>query len=202
VIIVIAPKERKMCIRTGVGVQGKLTDGICKLIITNKVSPLFRKQDYNGCINAGVDGVIDVLKGEFTASAPVKNHGSPSNSGPSYFWFLIPLVIAVIFSFIGRWYGGIIGGIATGLVAYLLLSFWTIIPAGIIGLLVGLFAKDFLIAFAEAESGSDGGGSGYYGSSSSFSDSGSSSFGSGGDSGFSVSSDSGFTDGGGASGDL
>ena len=48
VLFLIAPKERRMRIEVGYGLEGTLTDGVSSLIIANAVAPRFKAGDFNG----------------------------------------------------------------------------------------------------------------------------------------------------------
>jgi len=61
VLLLVAPRERKVRIEVGYGLEGTLTDAISKLIITNAVVPRFKANDYAGGIDRGVDDIIAVL---------------------------------------------------------------------------------------------------------------------------------------------
>jgi uncharacterized protein len=61
VLLLVAPKERKVRIEVGYGLEGALTDAITKVIIAAAVTPKFKAGDFSGGIEAGVDAVISVL---------------------------------------------------------------------------------------------------------------------------------------------
>lgn len=63
-LLLIAPTERKMRIEVGYGLEGALTDALTKTIITTAIAPKFRTSDFAGGIEAGIDAIIDVLKGD------------------------------------------------------------------------------------------------------------------------------------------
>jgi uncharacterized protein len=62
VILIVAPKERKVRIEVGYGVEGTLTDGMSWLIIQQKIVPKFKDGDMVGGIEAGLDGIMEQLK--------------------------------------------------------------------------------------------------------------------------------------------
>ncbi|MCX7323103.1 MAG: TPM domain-containing protein [Hyphomicrobiales bacterium] len=63
-LLLIAPTERKIRIEVGYGLEGALTDALSKTIITTAITPKLRTGDFAGGIEAGVDAIIDVLKGD------------------------------------------------------------------------------------------------------------------------------------------
>ncbi len=61
VLLLIAPKQRKVRIEVGYGLEGTLTDVLSKIIIANAIAPRFKTGDFGGGIERGVDDVITVL---------------------------------------------------------------------------------------------------------------------------------------------
>jgi uncharacterized protein len=60
-LLLIAPKERRMRIEVGYGLEGTLTDAISSLIIANAIAPRFKAGDFNGGVTRGVDDIITTL---------------------------------------------------------------------------------------------------------------------------------------------
>lgn len=65
VIFLIFRDDRKMRIEVGYGLEGVLPDIVAGRIIREIVAPYFRKGDFPRGINAGVDAIIQAIKGEF-----------------------------------------------------------------------------------------------------------------------------------------
>jgi uncharacterized protein len=61
VLLLVAPKEHRVRIEVGYGLEGTLTDALSKLIIVNAMTPRFKAGDFNGGITRGVDDVITTL---------------------------------------------------------------------------------------------------------------------------------------------
>ena len=61
VLFLIAPKEHRMRIEVGYGLEGTLTDATSALIIANAVAPRFKAGDFDGGVARGVDDIITVL---------------------------------------------------------------------------------------------------------------------------------------------
>ncbi len=61
VLLLVAPKQRRVRIEVGYGLEGTLTDALSKIIITNAMAPRFKAGDFGGGIERGVDDVITVL---------------------------------------------------------------------------------------------------------------------------------------------
>ena len=63
VLLIVAPKDRKMRIEVGYGLEGTMTDGIAGSIIRNAITPFFKNNDYDRGIDEGVRAIINVLEG-------------------------------------------------------------------------------------------------------------------------------------------
>jgi uncharacterized protein len=61
VLLLVAPKERRVRIEVGYGLEGTLTDALSKVIIVNAITPRFKTGDFGGGIERGVDDIITVL---------------------------------------------------------------------------------------------------------------------------------------------
>jgi uncharacterized protein len=61
VLLLVAPKERRVRIEVGYGLEGTLTDALSKVIVTNAITPRFKDGDFSGGIARGVDDIITVL---------------------------------------------------------------------------------------------------------------------------------------------
>jgi uncharacterized protein len=61
VVMLVAPKERRVRISTGDGIRGLLTDEVCRKIIDEVMLPRFREGDLPGGIEAGADSIIAQL---------------------------------------------------------------------------------------------------------------------------------------------
>lgn len=63
ILLLTADGEREVVFETGYGVEEKLTDGMCKLIQTNKMIPFLKEGEYGEGLIAGVEEVEKVLNG-------------------------------------------------------------------------------------------------------------------------------------------
>ena len=61
VLFLIAPKQHRMRIEVGYGLEGTLTDATSKLIIANAAAPRFKKGDYDGGVTRAVEDIITAL---------------------------------------------------------------------------------------------------------------------------------------------
>jgi uncharacterized protein len=61
VLLLVAPKEHRVRIEVGYGLEGTLTDALSKIIIVNAIAPRFKAGDFDGGVSRGVDDIITVL---------------------------------------------------------------------------------------------------------------------------------------------
>lgn len=111
VLLIVAPKERKVRIEVGYGLEGALTDLQSDLIIRNDILPRFRAGDFPAGIERGVDDLVQVLSG-----GPLKVDQPRDRDGRSGgFDFGSFLFIALILGFWAfRFFGGGGGGFGSG----------------------------------------------------------------------------------------
>jgi uncharacterized protein len=93
VLLLVAPKERRVRIEVGYGLEGTLTDALSSAIIQQRILPQFRAGGYEAGIFAGVDGILGVLDPTYKPSDRVvqKRPTSEGNQGS-----LPPFIFAVI----------------------------------------------------------------------------------------------------------
>lgn len=100
VVIMVKPKTAgetgQAYILSGYGLEGALPDALCKRIVENEMIPNFRENNYYGGIDAAVNTIMSLVKGEFTAEQYAKSKGS------SPYGILIPLIIMGVVFFLIR----------------------------------------------------------------------------------------------------
>ncbi|KQP04180.1 hypothetical protein ASF28_19770 [Methylobacterium sp. Leaf99] len=79
-LLLVAPKDRKVRIEVGYGLEGALTDALSKVIITTAITPRFKTGDYAGGLNAGVDAMLSILSGDAETSQGETSQREPSQS--------------------------------------------------------------------------------------------------------------------------
>jgi uncharacterized protein len=90
-ILVVAQKDRKLRIEVGYGLEGVLPDAIAHRIISEIIVPRFRENDYSGGIEAGLNAIMQVTKGESLAKPARK--AQSRRSDPSGVLVLLFMVI-------------------------------------------------------------------------------------------------------------
>lgn len=94
VILIVAPKERKVRIEVGYGLEPVLTDALAKIIIENGILPRFRSGDFPGGIKAGVSDIIAVLTGD---AEELKSRASRGRSSDDFGRFVALLILVIWF---------------------------------------------------------------------------------------------------------
>jgi uncharacterized protein len=67
VLLIVAPKDRKVRIEVGRGLEPQLTDLITTLIIQKTILPAFKRGEFSAGIRAGVRDIKDVMLGDAEA---------------------------------------------------------------------------------------------------------------------------------------
>jgi uncharacterized protein len=98
VILLVAPKEKKVRIEVGYGATAFLTDAMSSIIIRNSILPEFRKGNYGAGIEAGADQIIEQMSlpseeakakaAEAEQAQKARQHSS-GGALPGIFWFMI-----------------------------------------------------------------------------------------------------------------
>jgi uncharacterized protein len=63
VLLIVAPKEHKVRIEVGYGLEGTLTDAVSREIIEREILPAFKSGDFNAGVLAGATSILKVLGG-------------------------------------------------------------------------------------------------------------------------------------------
>jgi uncharacterized protein len=140
VLVIVAPKDRRMRIEVGYGLEGTLTDLAAGRIIRNVMTPRFKAGDYNAGIDAGVQAILDLLEkgeapaGDSGAGTRVKTSRGLPIEAPDMSITERILIGAFIFGIIGLF--TIIGIVTPGAGWFLylfLIPFWAMFPIMVIG---------------------------------------------------------------------
>jgi len=94
-LILIATKDRKMCIEVGYGLEGPIPDLTAKRVINEVISPKLKQGDFYGGLDSGVDRLIGLVDGE---PLPEPNSSASSGMGIEN---MLPLLL----------FGGLISGL-------------------------------------------------------------------------------------------
>jgi uncharacterized protein len=94
VLLLVAPKDRRVRIEVGYGLEGTLTDALSKVIITNAIAPRFKAGNYGEGITRGVDDIITVLTtdaSEWQQRPSLRLDHDPSDEAAG--WLLLGFVL-------------------------------------------------------------------------------------------------------------
>jgi uncharacterized protein len=153
-LLLVAPKERKLRIEVGYGLEGTLTDAVTSRIIRNVIAPQFKAGKFDEGLDEGVAAMIGQLegKGADALPGPVPSAAQSGIKGPN-----LSLTERILF---GVFIFGIIGlftmiGVATpgmGWFLYVfLIPFWAMFPIVVVGFtatmaILGIYLIGFPLA--------------------------------------------------------
>ena len=86
-LLIVAPKERKLRIEVGYGLEGDLTDILSRSIIEYEITPRFKRGDFEAGIEAGVDAMLLAIQGSYRA--PTRE--APRTANPDGFIVVVAL---------------------------------------------------------------------------------------------------------------
>ena len=160
VLLLVAKDDRKMRIEVGYGLEGAIPDLIAKRIISEIMTPYFKRGDFYSGINQATDQIMRLISGEQLPAPEQARSGGRQLWDMLYFVLIGTLVIGgILRAVFGKFLGGIVNG---GLIGMLI---WFFGGGLLIALVLAFIA--FLLTFAGASSlgylGGMGGGSSRYG---------------------------------------
>jgi uncharacterized protein len=97
-LLLVAKNDHRVRIEVGYGLEGVLTDAISNRIISETVAPAFRRGDFYGGIDAGLDQMMRLIQGEPLPPPPqsqwqgAQHHGGGGSN-------------LLVFLFLGVWVG-------------------------------------------------------------------------------------------------
>jgi len=172
VLVLVVPKDRKMRIEVGYGLEGTLPDVEAARIIRNRMTPRFKAGDFDGGVTDGLDAIIASLEGNRGASvdaggASGDTGGTASTPKAAGFldssqfadiegqlppWPMRILLGAFIFGIIGIF--TVLGVLTPGVGWFLyvfLIPFWAMFPIIVVGVkgalvLLAIYVVGFPIA--------------------------------------------------------
>ena len=100
VLLIVAPRERKVRIEIGYGLEGDLTDALGRDIIESDILPHFRQGDYEAGIRAGAKAILGAIAGTYP-STPKRNERN--NRWVLIAVLLIFILVPLLLMLGGRW---------------------------------------------------------------------------------------------------
>lgn len=140
-LLLVAIDDRVLRIEVGYGLEGALSDLVANRIVEDIVVPHFRRGDFVGGVQAGVDAMIRVVDGEplpQPSSAPTPGGGGLDLEALLVIGFILVVVVGgILRSIIGRLPAAAAIGGAAGFIAWMMVA--SVAAAGIAGILAFLF---------------------------------------------------------------
>ncbi len=109
VLFIVAKQERKLRIEVGYGLEGDLTDAIASNIISTRITPAFKRGQFDEGIVTGTAAIIEALGGEY---AMQKTSGSSGGANPGWNFLIFILFFFIFPSIFGR--SRLLGGLFLG----------------------------------------------------------------------------------------
>ncbi len=112
VLLALFSEDRKLRIEVGYGLEGRLSDATCQLIIDNDMIPQLREGNYFAAVYAGVQRVIAAVAPDYelpdSLRVSLENAAPLSDSGDEGLPLLIPLLFLLIALSFPLFFGAII----------------------------------------------------------------------------------------------
>jgi uncharacterized protein len=121
-LLVVARNDRRVWIQVGYGLEGVLTDAMCRRIIDETITPEFRQGNFYGGIDAGLDRMMRLVQGEALPPAEQEWQSGRAGHGPSLFPALLFAVLVgsvVLRGIFGRTLGSIFTAAGAAALAWL-----------------------------------------------------------------------------------
>lgn len=137
-ILIVAKNDRGLRIEVGRGLEGALTDAASKRIIEEVILPYFRRADFEGGIQAGVDAMLKTMSGE-PLPAPQGREGGGIGD---YFMPLLVLFLVggnILVSVLGRVGGATVLGVLVSIITSFFLALSIALMAGLAAFFLTLF---------------------------------------------------------------
>lgn len=170
VLFVVAKNDRRVRIATSKTLEGAIPDLVARRIIDQAVTPAFRRNDFAGGIEAGIDQIITRVTGE---NLPLPEAGGgPEDAGFApmdlliFLVFAVPMFSAVLRSLFGNKLGTLLTGASAGAIAWVLTAVvWVAVGAGLLAMLAALFFQMLpsMPSSGRGRRGGDWGGGGFGG---------------------------------------
>jgi uncharacterized protein len=137
VLLVVVPRDRKMRIEVGYGLEATLPDASAGRIIRDVMTPRFKAGDYDRGVSDGVSAIIATLEGR--PDATTRPAGADRFEPVDVPWAARILIALAIFTILGMFtFGGLMTSGAGGWVLYaFLMPFWTTFPMPLFGVRAG-----------------------------------------------------------------
>ena len=153
ILLVVAKEDRKVRIEVARTLEGAVPDLAAWRIIDGIITPAFRRGDFAGGLDAGVDGLMALVRGE---ALPAPAQGRTPDAGMNLedlgalLFVAVPMLGAVLIGVLGRKPGSLLTGGLTGLIVHVLTASLVLAVVG------GVLALVFVLALGVGSSGRGG----------------------------------------------
>jgi uncharacterized protein len=121
-LVVVAKNDRKVWIAPAKALEGAVPDLAARQIIQNQITPAFKRNDFAGGLDAGVDALIARIRGE-ALPAPAAQPARGQSTGldwealAMFFFVGVPVIGGVLTAVMGRKLGSVVTAAGTGTAA-------------------------------------------------------------------------------------
>src|SRR5262245_6370099 len=126
-LIVVAKNDRKVRIEVAKALEGAVPDLAARQIITETITPAFRRNDFAGGLNAAIDRIAARVKPEGLPAPDARDTHRPQRDGgfdwgslAMFFFVGVPVVGAILSGIFGRKLGALLTGGGAGALAWVL----------------------------------------------------------------------------------
>ena len=96
-LLIVAPKEHKVRIEVGYGLEGTLTDATSRTIIESSILPSFKRGDFDAGVVAGTTSILKVLGGNLVIEPGAESNEPREGNNLADDWMiLIALVLWIV----------------------------------------------------------------------------------------------------------
>lgn len=161
-LLIVAKDDRKLRIEVAKTLEGAIPDLAASQIINDAITPRFKQGDFAGGVDAGVDQIMALIKGE-ALPAPAQPARSANSRGDfqwqdlaMFLFFAVMLGGSIARQIMGNKLGSVVtGGVAGGIVLLLTTSVLLALLAGVVALVFTL-----IVSTARSRPGGSGFGGG------------------------------------------
>jgi uncharacterized protein len=123
-LIVVAKNDRRIRIEVAKSLEGAVPDLAARQIISETITPAFKRNDYAGGLNAAIDRLATRIKPEGLPAPDAQRDGSGRSMGfdweqlAVFFFIAVPIAGAVLTGMLGRKLGALATGGGAGAIAW------------------------------------------------------------------------------------
>jgi uncharacterized protein len=101
-VLFVFKDDRKMFIQVGYGLEGALPDATAFDITEYRIKPHFRSGDYEGGLAAGIDSILQAIRGEYQGTGKTVREQRGNAPAPGFVLFVIFVFVLIMISRIMR----------------------------------------------------------------------------------------------------